>query len=70
MYLRFVVNTKDQDSGRRLGLFHVIRELCEAKLVSAFEEQQLLTIRDWYMKILRGPMRLQGLENHMRKVPR
>ena len=55
MYLRFAVNTKDQDSGRRLGLFHVIRELCEAKLVSAFEEQQLLTIRDWFNENLERP---------------
>ena len=55
MYIRFVVNRKDEDSGRRIGLFHVSRELRESNLLSEFEEDQLLAIRNWFNENLEKP---------------
>lgn len=55
MYIRFVVNTKDEDSGRRVGLFHAARELREMHLVSEHEERQLLAIKDWFNEHLEKP---------------
>ena len=55
MYIRFVVNAFDEDSGRRLGLFHAARELCERHSVSVDEEFQLLAIRDWFNEHLEKP---------------
>lgn len=55
MYIRFVVHKKDEDSGRRIGLFHVSRELYESNLLSEYEGNQLLAIRDWFNENLEKP---------------
>ncbi len=38
-----------------MGLFQVSRELTDAKLLSQFEENQLLAIRDWFNENLEKP---------------
>lgn len=48
MYIRFVIHQRDEDSGRRMGLFQVLADLREAGLLTVFEEEQLLAIRDWF----------------------
>jgi hypothetical protein len=55
MFIRFVVNERDEDSGRRVGLFHVSRELCESGDVTKHEETQILAIRDWFNENLKTP---------------
>jgi hypothetical protein len=55
MYIRFVVNAVDLDSGRRVGLFHAARTLCEEGAVSAEEEIALLAIRDRFNENLEKP---------------
>jgi len=46
---------KDQDSGKRMGLFHASRELCDAGLVDDYQEEQLIQIRDWFNNNLEKP---------------
>jgi len=55
MYIRFAVNKNDEDSGRRIGLFHIAKDLCESGIVNAYEEEQLLSIRDWFSEHLEKP---------------
>ena len=55
MYIRFVIAKKDEDSGRRLGIFHAARELCESGDVDEYEESQLIYIRDWFNSNLEKP---------------
>lgn len=55
MYIRFVIHYKDEDSGKRMGLFQASRELREAGLVDAYEEDQLIAIRDWFNENLEKP---------------
>ncbi len=55
MYIRFVVHRKDEDSGRRMGLFQAFFDLRDAGLVSQYEEDQLLQIRDWFDANLEKP---------------
>lgn len=55
MYIRFVIHYKDQDSGKRMGLFHASRELRDAGLVDVYEEEQLISIRDWFDENLKKP---------------
>ena len=42
MYIRFVIAVKDEDFGRRMGLFQASRELRDAGLVDKYEEDQLI----------------------------
>ena len=55
MFIRFVVHIKDEDSGKRMGLFQASRELRDAGLVDKYEEDQLLQIRDWFNNNLDKP---------------
>ena len=56
MYIRFVIHQKDEDSGRRMGLFQVSAELRDAGQVTEYEEEQLLRIRDWFDNNLDRPL--------------
>jgi hypothetical protein len=55
MYIRFVVNSLDEDSGRRQGLFQLSSTLREAGELAHDEEDQLLEIRGWFNEHLGKP---------------
>lgn len=55
MYIRFVVNSLDEDSGRRQGLFQLSSTLREAGELANDEEDQLLEIRGWFNEHLGKP---------------
>jgi hypothetical protein len=58
MYVRFVIQQKDQDSGRRQGLFQAIRFL-ESHATLRPEERALLDeTYGWFKQSLRVPDRL------------
>lgn len=55
MYIRFVIHRKDEDSGRRIGLFQVCSELLETNALTPYEEQQLRELRVWFNQNLKKP---------------
>ncbi len=57
MYLRFVIDQKDEDSGKRLGLFHALAYLCDQGELFPHEEQMLQHARDWFNRYLQKPTR-------------
>lgn len=58
MFIRFVVDYRDPDSGRRQGLFQVSWNLSEAGMLSARDEAEIQRIRLWFGKHLKQPDRL------------
>ena len=54
-YVRFVVPTKDEDSGRRQGLFHALSELCDRGELLPHEEHLWDETRRWFEKHLDEP---------------
>jgi hypothetical protein len=56
-YIRFVVHTKDEDSGRRLGIFHAAGNLRDTSELSAEEYARLAEIRAWFSQNLEKPTR-------------
>jgi hypothetical protein len=57
MYLRFVVDHIDQDSGRELGVFHAVGNLREHGTLERREEARHDVIRKWFDKNLEKPPR-------------
>ena len=55
MYIRFVVDKLDCDSGKRQGLFQTIGELSEKKLLHKYEEDIVKEIRKWFSNHLEKP---------------
>jgi hypothetical protein len=55
MYMRFVINRNDEDSGKRLGVFHAARDLRESGDISRHDEKRLLALRDWFDEHLEKP---------------
>jgi hypothetical protein len=58
MFVRFVVHTKDEDSGRRLGVFHAAGDLRDSSELSAEENTRLAEIRAWFSQNLEKTDRL------------
>jgi len=55
MYIRFVIHTKDNDSGRRQGLFQALSELEQAKILQENELNKWKEIYNWFRKNLNKP---------------
>src|SRR5438045_1964025 len=57
MYIRFVVAHIDEDSERKLGVFHAVCYLREQGELYAYEEEQHDSLRRWFNKNLERPTR-------------
>lgn len=58
MLIRFVVETRDPNSGRRQGLFQAAKSLRESGRLSAADEEKLEGLRTWFNINLERPKRL------------
>lgn len=56
MYIRFVVNELDEDSGRRKGLFQVLLELDDEGELNDYERATFREIYQWFLDNLKEPM--------------
>jgi len=57
MYLRFVVADIDEDSQRKLGVFHAVRNLRDQGRLHPYEEEQHDLIVWWFSANLERPTR-------------
>jgi len=57
MFIRFVITEIDEDSERRLGIFHAASALRDAGLLEPYEEEALAEIREWFNTHLERPDR-------------
>ena len=55
MYLRFVIAKKDEDSGRRQGLFQALADLDYADLLSSDERENYERLKKWFNAELKKP---------------
>ena len=55
MYLRFVIDKKDEDSGRRQGIFIAAAELRDSHQLYQYEEERLKEIMAWFNANLDKP---------------
>ena len=55
MYIRFIVQYKDEDSGRRMGIFQALAELRDQGELYNYELDQMKEIHDWFDKNLNKP---------------
>ena len=58
MFIRFVIEEIDCDSGRRQGLFQAAIALKESGVLSGPDHDHLERIREWFNKHLERPTRL------------
>jgi hypothetical protein len=58
MLIRFVIEKRDPDSGKRQGLFHAARALRESYQLPAADAEKLESVRDWFNANLDRPERL------------
>ena len=56
-YVRFVTSFIDEDSGKRRGLFHAVRDLVDGREVPEHEMEELKAIRKWFVEHLEVPDR-------------
>jgi hypothetical protein len=56
-YLRFVVNARDRNSGRRQGLFHAAALLERAGTFDTYQTAEYYDIRQWFIDNLKRPSR-------------
>lgn len=69
MYLRFVVQKKDEDSGRRQGLFQAMATLEDQGALLPHEQAVYEEIYEWFKKNLRKPRSFsRSSKPHARKV--
>ncbi len=69
MYLRFVIDKLDEDSGRRQGLFQAISDLEHSQLLQAHEQTQYDEIYAWFRKNLSKPASFtRSTKPHAKKV--
>ena len=57
MYVRFVINEKDEDSQKRLGILHAIRYLRDDGKLSSYEEEYMNEVVKWFADNLKKPNR-------------
>jgi hypothetical protein len=55
VYIRFAVHLKDEDSGRRQGIFQTLVEVREAGLLYDYEVERVKEIHKWFNKNLVKP---------------
>jgi hypothetical protein len=64
MYLRFVVQTLDEDSNSRSGVFQEIHRLLRSRDLPLYEEQRAQEIIDWFDEHLAKPARFAASARH------
>jgi hypothetical protein len=57
MFVRFVIQKNDADSGRRQGLFQALAHLEDAKVLLVHEQALYDEIYEWFRTNLRNPKR-------------
>lgn len=55
MYIRFVINKKDEDSGRRQGLFQAMQDLEDENVLHGYELDIYKEIYGWFKQHLEAP---------------
>lgn len=60
MFLRFVVDEIDPDSGRRRGIIHAAARLRDGPAVTATDRSRLRTLADWFNDHLERPERFNA----------
>lgn len=69
VYLRFVTDKLDEDSGRRQGLFQLISDLEHAHTLAPHEQNQYDQLDVWFRKHLRKPASFtRSSKPHAKKV--
>ena len=69
MYLRFVIQANDQDSGRRQGLFQALSAMEEQRLLLPHEQDMYDDIYAWFKKNLKKPRSFtRSTKPHAKKV--
>ena len=68
MFIRFVIASRDEDSGRRKGLFQAADELRASGQMSKSDEQRLDEIEQWFEENLPVPERLALSSKPRRKA--
>ncbi len=63
MYIRFVVQKIDEDSGKRLGIFQVLSELRDQGELFSHEVEQMKYIHDWFNSNLKKPKKFKRSRN-------
>jgi hypothetical protein len=58
MFVRFVINDIDSNSGRRQGLFQAAKALRESGVLTDPDHEKLEAIRSWFNENLESPTRL------------
>src|SRR5579885_1637628 len=58
MLIRFVIEQRDSDSGKRQGLFQAAKALRESGRLSRLDENALEELRNWFNEHLERPSRL------------
>ena len=68
-YLRFVIPTRDEDSGRRQGLFQALANLQNRGALLAHEEDEWTSAYEWFQKNLDEPDRFANSSRpHAKRV--
>jgi hypothetical protein len=57
MYLRFAVEEVHKHSHRRLGVFHALAQLRDAKKLNSYEEEHFRVVSKWFSVHLDTPTR-------------
>lgn len=69
MYVRFVIQQKDEDSGRRQGVFQALADLADAGSLLPHERAVWGETYEWFVKNLREPLQFsRSLKPHAKKV--
>ncbi|MBL1218172.1 MAG: hypothetical protein D8M59_11835 [Planctomycetes bacterium] len=56
-YVRFVILKRDEDSGKKQGLFQAMADLYDDGALTASEERWYVEVREWYNEHLPAPDR-------------
>jgi hypothetical protein len=57
MYVRFVVDKRDEDSLEPQGIFHAVRELALSGRLTPYEQERYEAVRAWFNQRLEKPTR-------------
>lgn len=69
VYLRFVIDKLDEDSGRRQGLFQAISDLEHDHALAPHEQNQYDQLYEWFRKHLKKPASFtRSSKPHAKKV--
>ena len=69
MYIRFVIQTKDNDSGHRQGLFQALAELKQADILKEKDLCKYKEIYNWFRNNLKAPCRFsRSAKPHAKNV--